>query len=102
MDLIFLGVAGSIDPPRAEARDAVLRCKLAGIKPVMITGDHKNTALAIAKSLNICNNDDQVVTGEEIEKMTDDELKKKVEKIRVFARVSPNHKFRIVKAFKKK
>ena len=99
--LIFLGVAGSIDPPRAEARDAVLRCKLAGIKPVMITGDHKNTALAIAKSLNICNNDDQVVTGEDIESMTDDELKKKVEKIRVFARVSPDHKLRIVRAFKR-
>lgn len=100
--LIFIGVAGSIDPPRAEARDAVLRCKLAGIKPVMITGDHKNTALAIAKSLNICNNDDQVVTGEDIEIMTDDELKKKVEKIRVFARVSPDHKLRIVRAFKRK
>ena len=99
--LIFIGVAGSIDPPRAEARDAVLRCKLAGIKPVMITGDHKNTALAIAKSLNICNNDDQVVTGEDIESMTDDELKKKVEKIRVFARVSPDHKLRIVRAFKR-
>lgn len=99
--LIFIGVAGSIDPPRAEARDAVLRCKLAGIKPVMITGDHKNTALAIAKSLNICNNDDQVVTGEDIETMTDDELKKKVEKIRVFARVSPDHKLRIVRAFKR-
>ncbi|MDU2993225.1 MAG: cation-translocating P-type ATPase, partial [Clostridium sp.] len=73
----------------------------AGIKPVMITGDHKNTALAIAKSLNICNNDDQVVTGEDIESMTDDELKKKVEKIRVFARVSPDHKLRIVRAFKR-
>lgn len=100
-DLIFLGVAGSIDPPRIEVRDAVLKCKLAGIKPVMITGDHKNTALAIAKSINICNTDDQAITGEEIEKINDDELLEKVKNIRVFARVSPHHKLRIVKAFKK-
>lgn len=99
-DLIFIGLAGSIDPPRAEARDAVLKCKLAGIKPVMITGDHKNTALAIAKSLNICKNEDQVLTGKEIENMTDKELYNKVNNTRVFARVSPNHKLRIVKAFK--
>ena len=100
-DMIFLGVAGSIDPPRIEVRDAVLKCKLAGIQPVMITGDHKNTALAIAKSINICNTDDQAITGEEIEKMSDDDLRKKVKNIRVFARVSPHHKLRIVKAFKK-
>ena len=100
-DLIFLGVAGSIDPPRLEVRDAVLKCKMAGIKPVMITGDHKNTALAIAKSINICNRDDQALTGEELEKMSDKELVEKVAKVRVFARVSPNHKLRIVKAFKK-
>ncbi|SCI77605.1 Calcium-transporting ATPase [uncultured Clostridium sp.] len=100
-DLIFLGVAGSIDPPRLEVRDAVLKCKMAGIKPVMITGDHKNTALAIAKSINICNSDDQALTGEELEKMSDKELVEKVAKVRVFARVSPNHKLRIVKAFKK-
>lgn len=99
-DLIFVGFAGSIDPPRVEARDAVLKCKLAGIKPVMITGDHKNTALAIAKSLNICKNEDQVLTGKEIEALTDKELIKKVADVRVFARVSPNHKLRIVKAFK--
>ncbi|MCR4943222.1 MAG: calcium-translocating P-type ATPase, PMCA-type [Clostridium sp.] len=100
-DLIFIGIAGSIDPPRDEARDAVLKCKLAGIKPIMITGDHKSTALAIAKSLNICNSEDQVITGDEIEKINDRELKKKVLKTRVFARVSPDHKLRIVKAFKK-
>lgn len=100
-DLIFLGVAGSIDPPRIEVKDAVLKCKMAGIKPIMITGDHKNTALAIAKSINICNSDDQAVTGDELEKMSDSELVKKVNKIRVFARVSPNHKLRIVRAFKK-
>ncbi|MCI6692695.1 MULTISPECIES: calcium-translocating P-type ATPase, SERCA-type [unclassified Clostridium] len=100
-DLIFIGVAGSIDPPRVEVRDAVLKCKLAGIQPVMITGDHKNTALAIAKSINICNTDDQAITGEEIEKISDEELRKKIKNIRVFARVSPHHKLRIVKAFKK-
>lgn len=99
-DLIFIGLAGSIDPPRKEARDAVLKCKLAGIKPVMITGDHKNTALAIAKSLNICKSEDQVLIGKEIEEMTDKELYNRVSNVRVFARVSPNHKLRIVKAFK--
>ncbi|MGL4774110.1 MAG: calcium-translocating P-type ATPase, SERCA-type [Clostridium sp.] len=101
-ELIFVGVAGSIDPPRVEVRDAVLKCKMAGITPVMITGDHKNTAFAIAKSLNICNGEEQVVTGDEIENMRDDELFKLVDKTRVFARVSPDHKLRIVKAFKKK
>lgn len=101
-NLIFIGVAGSIDPPREEARDAVLKCKLAGIKPIMITGDHKNTALAIAKSLNICNTSEQIMTGEEIEEISDLELEGKIKKIRVFARVSPSHKLRIVKAFKKK
>lgn len=100
-NLIFLGVAGSIDPPRVEVRDAVLKCKLAGIQPVMITGDHKNTALAIAKSINICNTDDQAMTGEEIETISDEDLMKKVKNVRVFARVSPHHKLRIVKAFKK-
>ena len=100
-DLIFLGVAGSMDPPRIEVKDAVLKCKMAGIKPIMITGDHKNTALAIAKSINICNSDDQAITGEELEKISDTDLIKKVDKIRVFARVSPNHKLRIVRAFKK-
>ena len=100
-DLIFLGVAGSIDPPRVEVMDAVLKCKLAGIRPVMITGDHKNTALAIAKSINICNSDDAAMTGEEIERISDKDLEKRVENIRVFARVSPHHKLRIVKAFKK-
>ena len=100
-NLVFLGVAGSMDPPRVEVKDAVLKCKMAGIQPIMITGDHKNTALAIAKSINICNSDDQAITGDELEKMSDEELVKRVNKIRVFARVSPNHKLRIVRAFKK-
>lgn len=99
-DFIFLGIAGSIDPPRPEVKDAVLKCKLAGIQPVMITGDHKNTALAIAKSINICNTDSQAITGEEIERISDEELTNRVKDTRVFARVSPNHKLRIVKAFK--
>ena len=76
-NLVFLGVAGSMDPPRVEVKDAVLKCKMAGIQPIMITGDHKNTALAIAKSINICNSDDQAITGDELEKMSDDELVKK-------------------------
>lgn len=101
-DLIFVGLAGSIDPPRSEARDAVLKCKLAGIKPVMITGDHKNTAFAIAKSLNICKSENQVLTGQDLESLTDRELYSKIDSIRVFARVSPSHKLRIVKAFKSK
>lgn len=101
-NLIFIGVAGSIDPPREEARDAVLKCKLAGIKPIMITGDHQNTALAIAKSLNICSSSEQVMTGEEIEAISDLELEGRIKKVRVFARVSPNHKLRIVRAFKKR
>lgn len=101
-DLIFLGVAGIIDPPRKEAKDAVLKCKISGIRPIMITGDHKNTAFAIAKELDIAKEDDEVMTGDEIEKATDKELDIKINKIRVFARVSPNHKLRIVKAFKKK
>lgn len=100
-DLIFIGVAGSIDPPRKEAREAVRKCKLAGIKPVMITGDHKNTSLAIAKDLGICNSKNQVITGEELEKINDGDLTDKVNKISVFARVSPDHKLRIVKAFKR-
>ncbi|MEQ8153949.1 MAG: calcium-translocating P-type ATPase, PMCA-type [Clostridiaceae bacterium] len=99
--LIFLGVVGSIDPPREEARDAVLQCKLAGIRPVMITGDHKNTAFAIAKSLSICNSNEAVITGDDIERFSDKELERAARVARVFARVSPNHKLRIVKVLKR-
>ncbi|MFD3157459.1 calcium-translocating P-type ATPase, PMCA-type [Haloimpatiens sp. FM7330] len=101
-DLIFVGVAGIIDPPRKEVKDAVLKCKVAGIKPVMITGDHKNTAYAIGKQVEICNDINQVITGKELDALSDKELEKKINKITIFARVNPNHKFRIVKAFKKK
>ncbi|MBE6068747.1 MAG: calcium-translocating P-type ATPase, PMCA-type [Clostridium lundense] len=99
-DLIFIGVAGIIDPPRREVKDAVFKCKLAGIRPVMITGDHKNTAYAIAKELDIVNDESEVITGEELDKLSDKALEKKVQNIRVFARVSPNHKLKIVRAFK--
>ena len=101
-NLIFVGIAGMKDPPRPEAKDAVLECKMAGIKPVMITGDHKNTAYAIAKELKICKKEDEVLTGEELDKLSEKELIKKIDKVSVFARVSPKHKLSIVKAFKKK
>ncbi|APU61580.1 calcium-translocating P-type ATPase, SERCA-type [Clostridium botulinum] len=101
-DLIFVGVAGIIDPPRREVKDAVLKCKMAGIKPIMITGDHKNTAYAIGKELDICKNEKEVLEGEEINRLSDKDLNKKLDTITVFARVSPNHKLRIVKEFKNK
>ena len=89
-NLIFLGIAGIIDPPRPEVKEAVKKCRLAGIRPVMITGDHKNTAYAIGKDLNIVTSKDQVITGEELEKINDEELKEKVKNIRIFARVHLN------------
>lgn len=101
-EMIFLGVAGIIDPPRKEAKDAVLKSKMAGIKVVMITGDHKNTAYAIGKELDICTSEDQVITGEELDKLSEKELKNNVDKYRIFARVSPKHKLKIVRAFKSK
>lgn len=101
-ELIFVGVAGIIDPPRREVKDAVLKCRCAGISPVMITGDHRNTAYAIAKELDICKDESQVMTGEELDKMSDQELREKAGDITVFARVSPNHKLRIVRAFKER
>lgn len=99
-NLVFLGVAGIIDPPRPEVKDSVLKCRLAGIRPVMITGDHKNTAYAIGKELNMVNSKDQVITGEELERLSDEDLKEKVKNVRIFARVTPKHKLRIVRAFK--
>ena len=100
-DLIFVGMVGMIDPPREEAKIAVEKCKTAGIKTVMITGDHKITATAIAKKLGILENEDEPITGADLEKMTDEELEKNVRKYSVYARVSPEHKVRIVKAWQK-
>ncbi len=97
--LTFVGLAGMIDPPRPTARDAVEKCKRAGIKPVMITGDHRVTASAIASELGILSKGDRVITGQELERMDDDRLREEVRNIAVYARVSPEHKVRIVKAW---
>ena len=100
-DLVFAGMAGMIDPPRPEAKAAVETCKKAGIRPVMITGDHALTAQAIAAQLGIYETGDRIITGQELEQMKEAELSKAVENCTVFARVSPEHKVRIVKAFQK-
>jgi len=101
-DLIFAGLAGMIDPPREEARLAIEECKTAGITTVMITGDHLATASAIARQLGILGEKDLAVTGEELESMSETQLEEKVEKIRVYARVSPHQKLKIVKALQDK
>lgn len=98
-DLIFIGLVGMIDPPRLEVKDAINKCKTAGIKTVMITGDHKATATAIAKELGIIENENEVITGTDLENMTEEELQKNVKHFSVYARVSPEHKVRIVKAW---
>lgn len=100
-DLIFVGMVGMIDPPREEARVAVEQCKRAGIKPVMITGDHKITASAIAQSLGIMTATDKVLTGSDVESMSDEELRNIAGSVSVFARVAPEHKVRIVEAYQK-
>ena len=98
-DLIFVGMEAMIDPPREEAKVAVSKCKAAGIRPVMITGDHKVTASAIASELGILSPGDEAIEGSDVEKMTDEELSAKVENYSVYARVSPEHKVRIVSAW---
>ena len=98
-DLTFIGLTGMIDPPREEAKVAVTKCKTAGIKTVMITGDHKITATAIAKELGILENDGEAITGAELENMSDEDLTKNIRNYSVYARVSPEHKVRIVKAW---
>ena len=100
-NLIFIGMVGMIDPPREEAKKAVEKCKTAGIKTVMITGDHKITATAIAKKLGILENENEAITGAELEKMTDEQLEKNIRQYSVYARVSPEHKVRIVRAWQK-
>lgn len=100
--LTFIGLAAMMDPPREASAAAVAKCRLAGIRPVMITGDHKVTASAIAKKVGILDDDGIAVDGSEIEKMSDEELEDLVEKVSVYARVTPEHKIRIVKAWQKK
>ena len=100
--LTFLGLVGMIDPPRPECKVAVATCRTAGIKPVMITGDHVVTAAAIAKELGIMEEGDDAITGVQLDAMTDEELDARVEKISVYARVSPENKIRIVKAWQRR
>ncbi len=100
--LTFAGLVAMIDPPRPEARDAVAVCRRAGIKPVMITGDHVVTASAIAKDLGILTDGDRAITGAELDAMSDEELDREVEHIAVYARVSPENKIRIVRAWQRK
>ncbi|OUM99030.1 MAG: ATPase [Paenibacillaceae bacterium ZCTH02-B3] len=98
-DLVFLGLAGMIDPPRAEARASIREAKMAGIRPVMITGDHQSTALAIARQLGIAESADECMTGAELDGLSEEEFRRRIGRLGVFARVSPEHKVKIVKAF---
>jgi Ca2+-transporting ATPase len=97
--LIFIGMLGMIDPARPEVIEAVARCNTAGIRPVMITGDHKSTAMAIAREIGIFKEGDTAITGAELEKLSDEQFAKNVSKYAVYARVAPEHKVRIVKAW---
>jgi Ca2+-transporting ATPase len=102
---VFVGIMSMIDPPRPEVKDAIVICKKAGIRVVMITGDHKLTATAVGKELNLLNEKEEascVLTGQELEQMTDEQLADVVEKVVIYARVAPEHKVRIVKAWKQK
>ena len=99
-DLIFIGLTGMIDPVRPEVKAAIEECRLAGVRPVMITGDHKDTAVAIGKELGIITDASQAIMGAELDKFSDEELKEEVLKYSVYARVQPEHKTRIVKAWK--
>ena len=101
-DLCFIGLAGMIDPVRPEVKDAIHQCRKAGIRPVMITGDHKDTAVAIARELDILDSADQAITGSELNAFTDEELAEIVPRYSVYARVQPEHKVRIVTAWKKR
>ena len=101
-DLIFIGLMGMIDPPRPEVKAAISKCKSAGIKTVMITGDHKNTAIAIARQLGILNDESEAITGDRINQMSDIDFNRNISNYTVYARVSPEHKVKIVKALKRK
>ena len=100
--LTFLGLFGLMDPPRPEARAAVARCHMAGVRPVMITGDHRATAAAVARALDLSRPGDKILTGAELERMSQEELERAAERTSVFARVAPEHKTRIVKALQKR
>jgi Ca2+-transporting ATPase len=99
--LVFVGLAGMMDPPRAEVREAIRVCREAGIRPVMITGDHRDTAAAIARELNIIGEESRIITGSELDRIDESEFEKRVGDFSVYARVNPEHKVRIVKAWKK-
>ena len=101
-ELCFIGLVGMIDPVRPEVKDAIVQCRSAGVRPVMITGDHKDTAVAIARELGIIESADQAVTGSALDSLSDEELDAAVEKYGVYARVQPEHKVRIVNAWKRK
>ncbi|NLW40110.1 MAG: calcium-transporting P-type ATPase, PMR1-type [Tissierellia bacterium] len=99
-DMVLVGLVGMIDPPREEAKEAIAKCKEAGIRTVMITGDYKETAFAIAKDLGIADNEDQAIMGSELDKLSDEDFKELVKEKRVYARVSPEHKVKIIDALK--
>ncbi len=101
-ELCYIGLTGMIDPVRPEVVDAIKECATAGIRPIMITGDHRDTAVAIAKSLGIIENESQAITGSELNKISDEELDERIGEFSVYARVQPEHKVRIVKAWKKR
>ena len=101
-ELIWLGLVGMLDAPRSEVRDAVARCRAAGIRPIMITGDHQLTAQAIAHSLGIAQPGDHILSGQELQRLSQEELEREVEQVSIYARVSPEHKLRIVQALQRR
>ncbi len=101
-DLVYIGLSGMIDPVRPEVKPAIAECREAGIRPIMITGDHKDTAAAIAMELGIIDSPDQAITGAQLNDMDDAEFARNIEKYSVYARVQPEHKVRIVNGWKAK
>jgi Ca2+-transporting ATPase len=99
-NLIFVGLMAMIDPPREEVKQAIVECRKAGLRTVMITGDHKDTAVAIARELGLYSSDSLALTGEELDRTSDAELASKIDRVRVYARVSPEHKLRVVRALR--
>ena len=98
--MVFIGLIGIEDPPRKEAKQSVELCKRAGIRPIMITGDHAETALSVAKKIGIADDNSKVMTGDILEKISDNELALTINQYNIFARVTPSHKMKIVKALK--